>query len=482
MKFGGTSVEGATAFQNAARIVADRLNLRPVVVVSAMAGFTDALLAAVRQACTSGAVPTQTMKSADRSAHSKRSVDTVEKHLDRHVRVIESLLTAEGDRMRQLIDRSRAEITQLLQQASAENNVPARRKFFEDSVAAYGERLSAEMLAAVLLDNGVSAVAVESRHCILTDDNHGCAVPLIQETFSRCQQYLQPVVESSCVPVLGGFVGSTITGETTTLGRGGSDYTAAIVGAALAADEIQIWTDVPGVLTADPRIATKARTVPYLSFEEAAELAYFGAKVLHPKTLQPAIERNIHVRICNSRNPEGRSTLVVATTEKSPQTVKAIAHKTGVTTVQVTSTRMLGAYGFLKALFEIFDRHRMAVDVVTTSEVSVSLSLDDTTGLPAVIKELEKLGSVSVEEKRAILCVVGEGLRTTPGIAARIFSTIRNINVSLISQGASRINLTFAVEESRAAEAVMLLHKEFFEKVEAFNIAEEDEQKLGAPA
>jgi len=262
-----------------------------------------------------------------------------------------------------------------------------------------------------------------------------------------------------------------MTGETTTLGRGGSDYTAAIIGAALSSEEIQIWTDVPGVLTADPRVTPKARTVPKLSFEEAAELAYFGAKVLHPKTLQPAIERNIPVRICNSRAQESGSTLVVAETEKSPQTVKAIAHKTGVTTVQITSARMLGAFGFLRALFEVFDRHRTAVDVVTTSEVSVSLSLDDISALPSIVDELKQLGTVNVEEKRAILCIVGEGLRTTPGIAARIFSTISDINVSLISQGASRINLTFAVEEDRAREAVIRLHREFFEKLEEAEVS-----------
>jgi aspartate kinase len=285
----------------------------------------------------------------------------------------------------------------------------------------------------------------------------------MDETFRNTQEQLQPLIESSCIPVLGGFIGSTVTGETTTLGRGGSDYTAALIGAALEAEEIQIWTDVPGVLTADPRLVSHARTVPHLSFEEAAELAYFGAKVLHPKTLHPAIERDIPVRICNSRAQEGGSTLVVGETKKSPQTVKAIAHKMGVTTVQVTSTRMLGAYGFLRALFEVFDEHKTAVDVVTTSEVSVSLSLDDTTSLPAIVAELEKLGTVSVEEKRAILCIVGEGLRTTPGIAARIFSTISDINVSLISQGASRINLTFAVAEDRVRETVARLHKEFFE-------------------
>jgi aspartate kinase len=450
MKFGGTSVEGATAFQNAARIVFERRELRPVVVVSAMSGFTDALLESVQVAFAGGPPDALTQ---------------LEKHFDRHTRVIDALLLNEAPSMHALLDESRNEIGELLQRVTteiAENK--HRRKYFEDAVVSYGERLSSAMLAAVLNENNVLAETVDPRRCIVTDNQHGCATPLMDQTFSSTQQQLLPLIESESIPVMGGFVGSTKNGDTTTLGRGGSDYTAAIAGAAVNAKEIQIWTDVPGVLTADPRIAPKARTVPQLSFEEAAELAYFGAKVLHPKTLYPAIERNIPVRICNSRAPESGSTLVLAETEKSPQTVKAIAHKTGVTTVQVTSARMLGAYGFLRALFEIFDRHKTAVDVVTTSEVSVSLSLDDTSALPAIVRDLEPLGSVSIEGKRAILCIVGEGLRSTPGIAARIFSTISDINVSLISQGASRINLTFAVEESRAREAVMRLHKEFFEE------------------
>jgi aspartate kinase len=484
MKFGGTSVEGATAFKNAARIVFDRQALRPIVVVSAMAGFTDALLDCVRQAFNADSEKREPEKGAP-------SIETLEKHFDRHHRVIDALLTREAPRLRALMDQSRAEISELLHACAQEiagepdkcdvvviaadstaagdstNDRRRLRKFFEDAVASHGERLSAALLAAVLIENGVASRDVDARRCVITDDDYGCAAPLMDETIRCTREQLQPLVASSCVPVLGGFIGSTQTGETTTLGRGGSDYTAALIGAALEADEIQIWTDVPGVLTADPRLVANARTVPHLSFEEAAELAYFGAKVLHPKTLQPAIERDIPVRICNSRAQESGSTLVVGETTKSPQTVKAIAHKTGVTTVQITSARMLGAYGFLQALFGIFAEHKTAVDVVTTSEVSVSLSLDDTTSLNEIVAKLEKLGSVTVEEKRAILCVVGEGLRTTPGIAARIFSTISDINVSLISQGASKINLTFAVEESRVREAVARLHKEFFEVTES---------------
>ena len=458
MKFGGTSVEGATAFKNAAGIVFNRQALRPVVVVSAMAGFTDALIGSVQQALTTGTAA---------------GADLLEKHFDRHLRVSDALLSSEATRMRDLIAKSRVEIRELLNTAAAEvgsanvSESRKRRKFFEDAVVSYGERLSAALLASVLIENQVACIDVDARRCIITDDDHGCATPLIAETVRSTRKQLEPLIASGCTPVLGGFIGATVDGVTTTLGRGGSDYTAALIGAALEAKEIQIWTDVPGVLTADPRLVATARTVPHLSFEEAAELAYFGAKVLHPKTLHPAIERDIPVRICNSRAQEGGSTLVVGESKRSSETVKAIAHKTGVTTIQVTSTRMLGAYGFLRALFEVFAEHKTAVDVVTTSEVSVSLSLDDTTSLGEIVAELEKLGTVSVEEKRAILCVVGEGLRTTPGIAARIFSTISDINVSLISQGASRINLTFAVEEERVRETVARLHKEFFEGAES---------------
>jgi len=274
---------------------------------------------------------------------------------------------------------------------------------------------------------------------------------------------LVPLLEAALVPVLAGYIAATLSGRTTTLGRGGSDYTAALVGAALDAREIQIWTDVSGVLTADPRVVPGARPIPRLSYAEAAELAYFGAKVLHPKTIEPATARRIPVRICNSLAPDDPGTVVAAEPAVWPGAVKAIAHKTGITVLQIASTRMLGAYGFLRALFEVFDRHRTVVDVVTTSEVSVSLTLEDARALPAIVSELRALGEVSVEPHRAIVCVVGEGLRTTPGIAARIFSTVQDINVSLISQGASRVNLTFVIAEDRVHEAVRRLHEACFE-------------------
>jgi aspartate kinase len=433
MKFGGTSVADAAAFDNVARIV--EREAAAVVVVSAMSGVTDALLAAT-------------------------NIASLQEVFERHRSVARELI--DDTRAAEFAERVGVAGQQIAELLKALAQRPAERKSLQDAVVSFGEILSSSLLAELLNQRGINARQVDARRCIITDEEHTSASPLMAETFARSRSELLPIIESGVVPVLGGFIGATTQGATTTLGRGGSDYTAALLGAALGVSEIQIWTDVTGVLTADPRIVSEAQTIERLSYSEAAELAYFGAKVLHPKTIQPAIESSIPVRICNSRAPQEAGTLVGPQTETSPRTVKAIAHKTGVTTVQITSARMLGAYGFLRALFEVFDRHRTVVDVVTTSEVSVSLSLDDASALPAIVKELEQFGTVRVEEGRAIICVVGEGLRGTPGIAARVFSTISDINVTLISQGASSINFTFAIEEERVREAVTRLHEAFF--------------------
>jgi aspartate kinase len=444
MKFGGTSVADAAAFENVARIVAGERDASPIVVVSAMSGVTDSLLAATTAAI---------------EGNVNDGIASLEKSFHRHHAVAKELLPeVEAQKFVDEVDSSAQRITNLLQALQTDSN----HKSIQDAIVSFGETLSSALLAAVMNQRGLAARQVDARRCIITNEEYTCAAPLITETFAGCQKELRPVLDDKVVPVLGGFIAATLNGATTTLGRGGSDYTASLVGAALSVDEIQIWTDVTGVLTADPRVVPEAQTIDRLSYSEAAELAYFGAKVLHPKTIQPAIESCIPVRICNSRAPQEPGTLVGPETETSPRTVKAIAHKAGVTTVQITSLRMLGAYGFLRALFEVFDKHRTVVDVVTTSEVSVSLSLDDAERLPQIVEELEQLGTVRVEKGRAIICVVGEGLRGTPGIAAKVFSTISDINVTLISQGASSINFTFAIEEERVHEAVRRLHDEFF--------------------
>ena len=446
MKFGGTSVADRAAFERLVRIVRARHDEQPVIVVSAMSGVTDALLRSI-----------ETAAGGDVAS----AIELLDVHLKRHLEVVRALVSKDdAARFTTTVTERRGELRSLLQKVEYQE---ANRPALADEILSLGEQLSAALLTLVMQTFDLPAVFVDARRVVVTDGAYGRANPLLIETERHAIQELSPLIKQGKIPVLGGFIGASANGETTTLGRGGSDYSAAIVGAALNAREIQIWTDVSGVLTADPRVVPKARTIPLLSYQEAAELAYFGAKVLHPKTIQPAIDKSIPVRVCNSREPEAPGSLIVGESAASSQTIKAIAHKTGITTVQVTSARMLGAYGFLRALFEVFDRHRIAIDVVTTSEVSVSLTLDNTAALPDIIPELQELGTVEIEEHRAIISVVGEGLRNTPGIAARVFSTISAVNVAMISFGSSSVNLTFMVDEAHAHEAITRLHQVCFE-------------------
>ncbi|HWV56319.1 MAG TPA: lysine-sensitive aspartokinase 3 [Longimicrobiales bacterium] len=445
MKFGGTSVEDAGAMERVARIVDERKPQPRVVVVSALRGMTDALLQAVRSA-SAGDV--------------KSGFELLTPQFARHDAIAAEVLPPEERaRVETMVAEYREEIVELLRIVNAH---PGTLLPLQDEIVAYGERLSGPVAAAVMRAAGVPAEYVDARRCIVTNEEHGRAAPIMEATFERTRSTLLSLLEAGTIPVLGGFISSAESGATTTLGRGGSDYSAAIFGAALDAAEIQIWTDVTGFLTADPRVVPEARPIARLSYAEAAELAFFGAKVLHPKTIQPAVEKDIPVRICNSREPHHPGTLINGDVGPAPGGVRAIAHKPGISIVQVESARMLGAYGFLRALFEVFDRFRTAVDVVSTSEVSVSLSLEDTRRLPEIVTALEELGTVRVSSGNAIVSVVGEGIGETPGIAARVFGTIQDTRIRLISQGASNINITFLVPETDVNTVVRRLHAEFF--------------------
>ncbi len=274
------------------------------------------------------------------------------------------------------------------------------------------------------------------------------------------------LLDDAQVPVMGGFIGATEHGVQTTIGRGGSDFSAALIGAGLDAEAIEIWTDVDGMMTTDPRICPDARRIRVISFEEAAELAYFGAKVLHPATVLPAVQKNIPVLVLNSLNPANEGTLIVGRAPKSKSTFKAIAAKKRITIVEVVAARMLGAHGFLKAIFDVFDQHHCSIDVVSTSEVSVSLTVDSNEAIPAIAADLEKIADVKYAGRNAIVCLVGENIRETPQIAARVFTALGEINVRMISQGASEINITFVIGEDDVPEAMRRLHKEFFTEVD----------------
>jgi aspartate kinase len=445
MKFGGTSVEDSTAIDRAAKIVAGRRERLPVVVVSAMAKVTDQLLAAAQAA-----------GGGDREKALGVSRSLRERH---YTSAGELLGTGLFTQFHSELESDFDALDELLRGISAVGELTPRTT---DLVASFGERVSSRMVAAAFAQRDLPATHVDSRTCILTDANHMKAVPLFDETDIRLAQRVKPLLDKKQIPVMGGFIGSTREGTTTTLGRGGSDFTAAIIGAGLGAESIEIWTDVDGMMTTDPRICKDAHRIRTISFEEAAELAYFGAKVLHPATLLPAVQKDIPVYVLNSRNPGCDGTRITARAPHCRNLFKAIAAKRRITIVDVVATRMLMAHGFLKSIFEVFDRHRCPVDMVSTSEVSVSLTVDSTEAIPAIAADLEKLADVKYEGRKAIVCLVGENIRATRGIAARVFGALPETNVRMISHGASEINISFVIDEDDIEETVRTLHQVFF--------------------
>src|SRR5579862_8951812 len=445
MKFGGTSVQDPEAIDRAATIVKARLPQKPVVVVSAMAKVTDQLLAMARAA-----------GSGDRKGALKLSRSLRERH---YTTAGELLGTALFTQFHSDLGAEFEALDELLRGIAAVGELTPRTT---DHVAAFGEVLSSRIVKAAFAARGIEAELVDSRKCIVTDTAHTRAAPLMQETRERLQAKVHPLLGKGQVPVMGGFIGATKGGVTTTIGRGGSDYSAAIVGAELGADRIEIWTDVDGMMTTDPNLCPEARRIKVISFDEAAELAYFGAKVLHPATVLPAIQKNIPVYVLNSRNPSCEGTRITTRAPQGKNIFKAIAAKKRITIVDVAAPRMLLAHGFMRSIFEAFDRHGVPVDVVSTSEVSVSLTVDSNQAIPALAADLAKLADVKYEGRKAIVCLIGENLRETPGIAARVFGELSDLKIRMISQGASEINLTFVVEEEDVPGVIRRLHTAFF--------------------
>ena len=454
MKFGGTSVEDAKAIDRVACIVQRRLEKRPVVVVSAMAKVTDTLL---------------TMARAAGSGERKTALKLCRSLQERHYNTASELLgTALFTEFHSEIGSDFEALDELLRGISAVGEITPRTT---DHVASFGEMLSSKIVAAAFAARGIASTHIDSREVLITDTNYMQAVPLYDETDSRLQAKIAPLLREGRVPVMGGFIGASRSGITTTIGRGGSDFSAAIFGAGLGAESIEIWTDVDGILTTDPRICPSARRIKLISFDEAAELAYFGAKVLHPATVLPAIQKNIPVYVLNSRNPDCEGTRITTRAPHNKNIFKAIAVKKHITIVEVAAPRMLLAHGFLRGIFEAFDRHKVAVDVVSTSEVSVSLTIDSTHALPALAADLAKLADVKYEGRKAIVCLVGENLRETPGIAALVFRELTDKKIRMISQGASEINLTFVIEEDEVPDVIQRLHKKFFSELDSENFA-----------
>ena len=447
MKFGGTSLEDAAAIRRTAEIVRGRRNrgLHAMVVVSAMAKVTDTLLAAAAAAGVGDKHGALALSARLRSRHLDTARDLVN-----GIGLSTLLGTVQHD-----FDA----LDDLLRGISAVGELTPRTT---DLVVSFGERLSSAVVAAAFAIDGLEGAHLDARTCILTDDSYGKAVPqeaLIEQALLK---HALPLVELGRTPVMGGFIGSNEAGITTTLGRGGSDFSAALVGGALHAGAIEIWTDVNGIMTTDPRICPDALRVKTVSFEEAAELAYFGAKVLHPATILPAVQKNIPVFVLNSRNAGNEGTRITAVAPPCRSPFKCIAVKKRLTIVDIVASRMLMSHGYLKAVFDVFDRHRVAIDMVSTSEVSISVTVDTSEQLPLIAEDLKKIADVKYESGKALVCLVGENIRGHAGISGKVFTAIEHINVRMISQGASEINMSFMIEEEDAAEAIRSLHRRFF--------------------
>jgi aspartate kinase len=448
MKFGGTSVESAAAIERVASIVRARIHRKPVVVVSPMGKTTNKLLAMARHAA------------AGECDQALEVLDDIEQlHRSEALKMVRAEDAPEVDRC---IEDHCRELAEMVRGLAVMGELTPRSI---DAISSYGERLSSILVMKAFCRCGMRAVHLDSRSVIVTDRRHTQAAPLYAETYRRLQTAIPRLAEEAVV-VMGGFIAATEDGVTTTLGRGGSDFTAAIVGAGIGAEEIQIWTDVDGMLTCDPTILPGGHRVKTISFAEAAELAYFGAKVLHPATVLPAIEKNIPVLILNSRKPEVSGTRIAAHAVRSSNVVKSIACKRNITVVNVHSTRMLMAHGFLRRIFEVFDRYETPVDMVSTSEVSVSLTIDAPARLDQICEELRQFSEVSIDSNLAIVCLVGDNIRHTPGVARRVFSAIEAVNIRMISQGASKLNLSFVVAGEDLRRTVEALHSEFFRELD----------------
>jgi aspartate kinase len=447
MKFGGTSVEDASAIDRLRGIVQERLNRHPVVVVSALAKVTDGLLNAASLAA---------------AGDGRGMLELLQKLEARHEATARELLDSAAAEIA-LASEMFAKLRSLLKAVCALNELTPR---LSDRIVSYGERLSTVIVTAALQQGGIAAELVDARDCIFTDDHFGAAAPRVDETDDRLRDRLLPLLNRGIVPVLGGFIASNGKGQTTTLGRGGSDFTAAIIGAALHAERVDIWTDVDGIRTTDPRLYPEAKAIETLSFHEAAELAHFGAKVLHPATLLPAIEKNIPVYVLNSRNPQHQGTRVQAESDGPPR-IKAIAVKNGIILIEANTPRSLRRNGLARDVFAILEQHGCAPDVASISDTSVLVTVDRKELVPLVCNALGPRVQVHAENSKALISLVADGIREIPDLASRVFVALEGLKVRLIAQGASRCSFSFVVQEKDAAEAVRRLHESLLENQKA---------------
>ena len=452
MKFGGTSVGTAKAMQQAISIVVrEQKTVVPLVVLSACSGITNKLVHIADAAVRSD------LDEAMRLAGEVRS---------HHIGLVDELIKS-ADLKKELVLKIEALTDRLEMLIKGVDIVGELTERSRDMFCSFGELLSTTVFAAAMKDQGHNAEWIDVRTVMITDDNFGFARPINDLSQNNVHRIISPLLKQGTIVVTQGYIGATKDGRTSTLGRGGSDFSAALLGAWLDENAIQIWTDVDGVMTCDPRIVPEARSIRVMTFSEAAELAYLGAKVLHPDTIAPAVQKNIPVYVLNSLHPDAKGTIITNDPERLSGMsygglVKSIAIKKGQCIINIRSNRMFGRHGFMNELFGIFARYGVSVEMISTSEVSVSLTVDEKSFSDELIQDLKNFGEVEIEHGVATISVVGDNLRMSKGVAGRIFSSLKDVNLRMISQGASEINVGFVVEEHEVITAVNNLHREFF--------------------
>jgi len=448
-KFGGTSVESAEAMARCLNIVGQNAARQPLVVLSACAGVTNTLVGLARIA-REGEIP------------------QVEEGLlrlrERHLAIARELLrTPVYEPISRSIEASFQSLRTFLHAIAVMQELTGRA---QDYVVSFGEHWSTTIFAAALRERGTNALLTDSRALLVTDNRFTAAVPLMEKSRERLRESIPPLIADGGVPVTQGFIGATEEGVTTTIGRGGSDFSAAVFSALLEAEELQIWTDVDGILTADPSIVPTAMNIPEMTFDEASELAYFGARVLHPNTILPAVERNIPVRVLNSRRPDHPGTVIRRTiTLHRPSVLQSIAYKEGVSLLTIRSNRTMIAPAFISHVFAVFGTHHTVIDTIVSSETGITLTVRDHERKDDIVAALEKVGSAAWHPGRAVVTVVGEGLKESVAARSQVFATLAEtgVNVELVSFGGSEIGITFVIGESDIAATVRALHQKFFE-------------------
>jgi aspartate kinase len=448
IKFGGTSVGDAARVANAIDIVAERRDRGVIVVVSALAGITNELVAASEAARDQKADEVRTIMGRIRQRHEDVAMQLVQQKFDFF------------DAFLKQLNKQIEQIQTILSGIALLGEITARAR---DKVVSIGEKLSSVLFAYSMMMRALPSEHVESEEVIWTNDNFGGATPLMDLTTKAAGSVLRPLVERHRIPVMGGFIGRTVGGATTTLGRNGSDYSAAIVGAAIGAEEVQIWTDVDGLLTCDPRIVPSAQVIDRLSHDEAAELASFGAK-LHPRTLEPAIAAGIPVRVLNTHNPSSPGTLITREGSERSNGPRSVARKRHVIVVHMTSNRMLGTHGFLSQIFDIFEQLEISVDLIATSEVSVSVTVDERQNIDELQKRLAGVAEVEVTDEQSIIAVVGRNLLSDARVGARIFEALQGIPMKMLSLGRSGLNLSIVVDDRDSDRALQQVHAALFEQ------------------